>query len=158
MSRDDILKRLDAEFDSLLKSIDGLSDEQMTTVWFGEWGVRDILAHVAGWHWEMTGAFQRIAKGERPVPEGVDYNDADSWNARFSGDKREIDPDEVVEDLIASKGAFVAAARNCPKSASKKARPPSASSTPPASTTTVSTSRKSASGASARAYERRHRP
>src|SRR2546422_3823925 len=83
MSRDDLLKQVDVGFDDLLASVDGLSDEQMTLVWFGDWGVRDILAHIAGWHREMSGTFERIARGERPVPEGVDYSAADAFNARF---------------------------------------------------------------------------
>jgi hypothetical protein len=115
MARDEILKSLDEEFDTLLRSIEGLSDEEMTRLWFGEWGVRDVLAHVAGWHWEMTAAFDRMSRGERPVPEGVDYSNADSWNAKFAAASKDTDPDEVVEDLIASKGAFVAAARKVPE-------------------------------------------
>jgi len=115
MSRDDILKMLDTEFDALLKTIDGLTDEQMTTVWFGDWGVRGILAHVAGWHREMVGAFERIARGERPVPEGVDYSDADPINARFAAAQRDISPGDMVKELKASKEAFVSAARLVPE-------------------------------------------
>ena len=114
MGRDEILANLDGEFDSLMASVEGLSDEQMLRPWYGDWCVRDILAHVAGWHWEMSNAFQRIARGERPVPEGVDYGDSDAWNARFVEAQRDTHPDEVIEDLIASKAAFVAAARQVP--------------------------------------------
>ncbi len=115
MPREDILKTLDTEFDALLKTVDDLSDDQMTTVWFGEWGVRDILAHVAGWHREMVGAFERIARGERPVPEGVDYSDADAVNARFTEAQRTLSAAAMVEELKASKEAFVAAARTVPE-------------------------------------------
>ncbi len=115
MARDDIIETLNDEFDNLCKSVEGLDDAQMTRVWFGDWGVRDILAHIAGWHWEMVGAYDRIARGERPVPEGVDYNDADAWNARFARSVSNTDPDEVIEDLNASKEAFVAAARKVPE-------------------------------------------
>jgi uncharacterized protein (TIGR03083 family) len=115
MSRDDILKTLDTEFDALLKAVDGLGDEQMTTLWFGDWGVRDILAHVAGWHREMAGAFERIARGERPVPEGVDYSDSAPINARFAAAQRDIASADMVKELKASKDAFVAAARQVPE-------------------------------------------
>jgi hypothetical protein len=111
VDRDEVLHTLNHEFDNLIKSVEDLDEEQMTKVWFGDWGVREILAHVAGWHWEMTGALDRMAKGERPVPEGVNYDDADSLNARFAGGIQNTDPDEVIEDLHASKEAFVAAAR-----------------------------------------------
>lgn len=115
MGRDEVLRTLNDEFDNLCRSVEGLDEDQMTKVWFGDWGVREILAHIAGWHWEMTGAFERMARGERPVPEGVSYDDADSWNARFSGGIQSTDPDEVMEDLNASKEAFVAAARQLPE-------------------------------------------
>lgn len=114
MSRDDLLAELDRAFAELQRSIEGLTEEQMLNKWYDGWNVRDILAHVAGWHWEMTGAFQRIAKGERPTPEGEDYN-ADRWNARFAEEAKDTPPDEVIDDLRASKEAFVAAARLVPE-------------------------------------------
>ena len=115
MARDDILKTLNSEFDSLLRSVEGLTDDQMTRVWYGDWGVRDILAHVAGWHREMTGAFERIARGERPVPEGVDYSNADPINARFAEAQRSADANGIITELKASKDAFVAAAHQVPE-------------------------------------------
>jgi hypothetical protein len=115
MSRDDILKTLDTEFDALLKTVDGLGDEQMRQVWFGDWGVRDILAHVAGWHREMAEAFERIARGERPVPEGVDYSVADPINARFAEAQHNADATGIIAELKASKDAFAAAARLVPE-------------------------------------------
>ena len=115
MSREELLKTLDTEFASLLSSFEGLDDEDMTRVWFGEWGVKEILAHVAGWHREMTGAFERMARGERPVPEGVDYSDPNPWNARFAQAQRMTPVIEVVEELRASKETFVAAASQLPE-------------------------------------------
>ncbi len=115
MSRDDILKTLDAEFSSLLKAVDGLTDEQMTTIWYDDWGVRDILAHIAGWHREMTGAFERIARGERPVPEGVDYSDSAPINARFAQAQANANASGILNELKASKEAFAAAARQVPE-------------------------------------------
>ncbi len=78
------LEQLDAEYQNLRKAIDGLDDEQLARVWFDGWAVRDIVAHVLGWEREMTGALQRLARGERPTAEGVDYSDSDKWNARFA--------------------------------------------------------------------------
>jgi hypothetical protein len=115
MARDDILKTLNSEFDSLLRSVEGLTDDQMTRVWYGDWGVRDILAHIAGWHREMTAAFERVARGERPVPEGVDYSNADPINARFAEAQRGADANGIVAELTASKEAFAAAARTVPE-------------------------------------------
>src|SRR3972149_10795067 len=49
LSKDALLREMEAGFADLLSTVDGLSEEQMTRVWYGDWSVRDILAHVAGW-------------------------------------------------------------------------------------------------------------
>lgn len=111
MAREELLIELNEGFASLLDAVSGLTDDQMKQVWFGDWGTRDILAHIAGWHREMTGAFERIARGERPVPEGVDYSDADPINARFAEVAGATSPSAMIDELKASEEAFVAAAR-----------------------------------------------
>ena len=115
MSRDQLLAETDKGFAGLLAAIDGLSDEQMLQVWFGDWSVRDILAHVAGWHREMTALLERMARGERPVPEGVNFDDADGWNAGFVQSHADASPAAIVEEMKASKEDFVAAARSLPE-------------------------------------------
>lgn len=115
MARDELIAKVNNGFHDLLTAVEDLSDEQMTRRWFGEWGVREILGHVAGWHWEMEKALERIARGERPVPEGVSYDDGDSWNARFAETASGRSGREVLDDLRASKEAFVAAALKVPE-------------------------------------------
>jgi hypothetical protein len=115
MSRDQLIAQVNEEFDTLLASIDGLSDERMLEAWFGDWSVRDILAHVSGWHREMTALLERMARGERPAPEGVDYSDSDGWNARFAERHKDTGPAAMREELTASKEAFVTAARVLPE-------------------------------------------
>ena len=115
MGRDNLIREAEGEFQNLVSAIDGLSDEQMNRVWYGDWCVRDILAHVSGWHREMTGVFERIYRGERPVPEGVDYNEADAWNARFAEAHRGTSPAAMVKELHVSEEAFLAAARQIPE-------------------------------------------
>jgi hypothetical protein len=78
------LNRLDEEFDKLRKAVDGLDRGQMEQVWYDKWSTKDIIAHVMGWEREMTEALHRLARGERPTPEGVDYSNFDGWNERFS--------------------------------------------------------------------------
>ena len=71
-------------FDELLAAVQGLDEQAMTRTFFGDWSVKDILAHLAGWQHEMAGSMERMARGERPTPEGVDYGNADAWNASFA--------------------------------------------------------------------------
>ena len=115
MAREDILETLDTSFAELLAAIEGLSDEQMLRPWYDRWSVRDILGHIIGWHHEMDDALERISRGERPVPEGVNYDDSDAWNARFAATWQNTGPAAIVEELIASKQLFVSAAKRVPE-------------------------------------------
>jgi hypothetical protein len=56
----------------------------MSEVWLGTWSIKEIVAHMDGWHREMIPALERLARGERPIPDGVSYEDVDGWNARFA--------------------------------------------------------------------------
>ena len=84
-------------------------------MWYGDWSVRDILAHVAGWHREEIAMLERMARGERPVPESADYTDDDAWNARFVAKWRAASAGEVLAELKATKEAYVAAASWLPE-------------------------------------------
>ncbi len=110
-----MLADLQAEFQNLLKAVDGLTDEQMVQSWYGDWGVREILGHIIGWHHEMDGVLQRISRGEKPVAEGVNYDDADTYNARFAETWQAASPAAVLEELTASKELFVKAAQFVPE-------------------------------------------
>jgi len=115
MSKDALLREMEAGFADLLSTVDGLSEEQMTRVWYGDWSVRDILAHVAGWHREEIAMLERMARGERPVPESADYTDDDAWNARFVAKWRAASAGEVLAELKAIKEAYLAAAGRLPE-------------------------------------------
>ncbi|HXG41105.1 MAG TPA: ClbS/DfsB family four-helix bundle protein [Dehalococcoidia bacterium] len=115
MGRQELVHQLEQGFQELLQAIQGLSDEAATRVWYGSWSVRDIIAHIAGWHREMAAALERVARGERPAPEGVDYSDADAWNARFAQAYAQTPWPLVLQELRASKDALLAAARQVPE-------------------------------------------
>ena len=119
MSRKELLAELDRSFAELERAIEGLAHEQMLQRWYGEdggaWSVRDILAHITGWHHEMDDALERIARGERPTPEGVDYSDANTWNARFVETWASASPEAMTAELVKSKELFVEAAMQVPE-------------------------------------------
>jgi hypothetical protein len=115
MAREDLIRDLESAFGELEQSIEGLSSEQMLKPWFDGWTVRDILGHIIGWQFAMEDLLDRIARGERPVPEGIDYNDSDSWNARFADSWKAQSPQAAVTALLASKERFTAAALRVPE-------------------------------------------
>jgi len=106
------LKLVDDEYQGLRQAIDGLDEGAMARVWFGTWTAKDIVAHVAGWEREMTGALERLARGERPTPEGVDYSDADAWNEKFSLSMRHISAPTVIASWRQTHANYVKAARS----------------------------------------------
>ena len=114
MSREDLLQTLATEFASFLSTLEGLSEEAANRVWYGDWAVRDIPSHISGWHREMAQAFERMARGERSVPEGIDYGDPNPWNAGFAEAKVDTSFVDMVQELKASKEAFVEAAEQVP--------------------------------------------
>ncbi|WP_322795021.1 maleylpyruvate isomerase N-terminal domain-containing protein [Tepidiforma sp.] len=79
-----MLEALDAGYRRFRESIANLDDAAFQEVWLGSWDLSRLLAHMAGWYREMAGALERVARGERPAPEGVDYSDVEAWNARFA--------------------------------------------------------------------------
>ncbi len=115
MSRKELLAELERAFTELERSIDGISHEQLLVKWFGDWCVLDICSHIIGWHHEMDDALERISHGERPTPEGVEYSDADPWNARFVETWRQSSSEAVLEELRVSKDLFVEAAKQVPE-------------------------------------------
>lgn len=110
-----LLKELDGEFANLAASFRGLAEEGLTRVWLGTWGVRELLIHVGGWQREMTAAMERLARGERPTPEGVGYSDADAWNARFVQEAGGQTIAQVFVDLQATYDAYRRAAEALPE-------------------------------------------
>jgi hypothetical protein len=108
------LKTLDDEYRNLHKAIEGLDEDQLARVWFDQWSVKDIIAHVAGWEREMTAAMERMARGERPTPEGTDYSDSDAWNARFASSMHGIDARTIFAAWEQTHATYVRAANSLP--------------------------------------------
>jgi hypothetical protein len=114
MDKDATLRQVEDGFARLLAAVDGLDEAAMSERFYDDWCAKDILAHIAGWHHPMTDAMQRMARGERPTPEGVDYSDADAWNARFTAAMKPQSASTIVADLRQSYMNYLRAARAIP--------------------------------------------
>jgi hypothetical protein len=112
-NKQELLNEAARQYKAFHEAIQGLNEEHMTEVWLGTWSVRDIVAHMSGWHREMTPALERLARGERPLPPGVAYDDVEAWNARFAAAaNREIT--DLLLDLDRSHEDFMQAADHVP--------------------------------------------
>jgi len=113
-TKDDLLGRAARELRALHDALRGLNEADTTRVWLGAWSVRDIVAHISGWHREMTPVLERLARGERPIPEGVSYDDVDGWNARFVAARRGASVADALLELDRSHEDFMRAAAAVP--------------------------------------------
>lgn len=111
----DLLRQAEEEFTALKSAVAGLGEAELTRVWLGTWSVRDVLAHMTGWHREMIPALERMARGERPFGEGVSYQDVDTWNEKFAAAGRGRSAAAIWRELEASHRDFVAAAGKVPE-------------------------------------------
>lgn len=113
-TKEELLNEAAREYKALHEALQGLNETQLTEVWLGTWSVRDIVAHIAGWHQEMVPALERLARGERPVQAGVSYDDVDAWNARFTAVRRGTPVADVLLELDKTHEAFLTAAAAVP--------------------------------------------
>ena len=67
-----------AELMRRLERIDAAHGEWAGAI--GDWSVVNMLQHMSGWLDEMSDGIERMSRGQRPTPEGVDYDDADLFN------------------------------------------------------------------------------
>lgn len=114
MDKRSAISKVEEGFAAVMAAVSGLDERAMSERFYGDWGVKDILAHIAGWQEQMSEAMQRMAQGERPTPEGVDYSDADAWNARFAGAMAAQNAETVVATLRQSYANYLRAAKAIP--------------------------------------------
>ena len=112
--KDDLLNLAAREYRAFHDAIRGLNEDHLTEVWLGSWAVRDIVAHMIGWHREMAPALERLARGQRPVAEGASYDDVDAWNARFVASRRDTSVADLLLELDKSHESFRQAAAAVP--------------------------------------------
>ena len=80
--REKLLATVEARWDELLASVDGLSDEHMLEPGVvGDWSVKDILAHVTTWELEAQKHLPEIAAGKPQQRYKDVYGGLDAFNA-----------------------------------------------------------------------------
>jgi hypothetical protein len=114
-AKSELLEGAETEFQGLKRAIAGLSEADMREVWCGTWSVREILAHISGWHREMLPGVERLARGEKPFTAGVSYSDFDAWNAKFAAAKATWTTADIVKELDAAHADFLCAAGAVPE-------------------------------------------
>jgi hypothetical protein len=114
-TKQELLSQAAREYKAFHEAIGGLNEAQMTEVWLGTWSVKDIVAHMSGWHREMAPALGRLTRGEKPLLEGVSYEDVDAWNARFVAAAQGRSVADVLLAFDTTHEAFMRAADAVPE-------------------------------------------
>jgi hypothetical protein len=110
----ELLVRAAREYKAFHEALHGLNEDHMAEIWLGTWSIKEIVAHMSGWHREMTPALDRLARGERPVPSGVSHDDVDAWNARFALAAKGREITDLLLELDRSHEDFMLAADRVP--------------------------------------------
>ena len=113
-TRDSGLADLQTNHVALLGELRDLSDAQMNEVWLGSWSARDMLAHLAGWQEMMAVAYERMARGERPAPEGVNLGDVEGMNAQYVAQAKDKSVAAVRKDFETTLAHFESAVKAMP--------------------------------------------
>ena len=114
-TKEELLNEAAREYKGFHEALQGLNESQMSEVWLGTWSVKDIVAHIAGWHEEMGPALERLSRGERPIREGVSYDDVDAWNARFAATAKGREITDLLLELDRTHEDFMLAADHIPE-------------------------------------------
>jgi hypothetical protein len=107
-AKQDMIRSAEHEYAQLRAAVHGLDEARMSEAWLGTWGVRQIVAHIAGWHREMLPALERVARGQTPYSDGA-YDDFDRWNARFVDERKDVATRELLHEMDASHREFLEA-------------------------------------------------
>ncbi len=114
-SRDELIQRLDAVYEDYRSTIEDLNEPQFDKKWLdGQWGAREITAHITGWLGTLAGGLERMSRGERPAPEGQDWSVPDPYNATFAEHAKGKKHDQILDELEHGMEAFKKAAMMLP--------------------------------------------
>ena len=116
MNKHEQLQRVRQEYRRLLASFAGLDEAALCAPDIGEWGVREVLAHLAGWLALDAELMRRIASGRHPLPDGpAAYGSGETRNPDFAREAATKTAADIIIGLHAAFAAFVAAAESLPE-------------------------------------------
>src|SRR2546428_9875662 len=97
-TKDELLDQAARDYKAFHETLTGLNEAQMSEVWLGTGSVKDIVAHISGWHREMGPALERLARREKPVTAGGPDEDVDPWNAKVAAGKKRAPVAHVLRE------------------------------------------------------------
>jgi hypothetical protein len=103
MTRDRLLRSLDAAWEAFTSSYAGLSRKDLLQPGvIRDWSVRDIIVHVTTWEEEAVKHLPGILAGRRPPRYSVTYGGIDAFNALMTEKKKGLSLAEVFRQQAAA--------------------------------------------------------
>ncbi|MCS7251925.1 MAG: ClbS/DfsB family four-helix bundle protein [Thermoflexus sp.] len=100
MDKAALIRRIQEERERFLKAIEGLTPQEMSQEpVFGEWTVKDILAHLAVWQGRLITALFQLEQGRRPKDLTPSEMEINALNEHFFREQRDRPLERVLADF-----------------------------------------------------------
>jgi len=114
-TREELIRELDASYQDYLATVGGLDERQFEKKWLGgQWGTREISAHITGWMLRMGAALEQMARGEKPDLNGIEWTEFDELNTTFARDACGKKHEQILNEMGRAIEAFKNAALKLP--------------------------------------------
>ncbi len=102
MTKDELVDKIETEWNNLQAALDGLTEEQMHQPGVvGEWSVKDILAHITAWQTRLITTLFKAEKGFTPETTETGPT-VDQLNEQLYREMKDRAFDQVWDDLDSS--------------------------------------------------------
>src|SRR5215469_15135978 len=96
-SPDDMAAAYRAEMRRLLDAVDRIPADLLTEPIHGDWTIKELLVHLAGWDRAVAASAEDVMAGRRPRLLGMLMEDV---NEDLVEHRRSVPPDEVRKELM----------------------------------------------------------
>jgi hypothetical protein len=109
--KQEFMWNLDHAHQAFVRAVDDLDEQAFDRKWLdNRWGVREIAAHITGWHGQFSGGLERLHRGEAVRSESADWRDVDGLNETFAAHAKGKRKAEVLLELDCAVDSFKKAA------------------------------------------------
>ena len=105
--RQALRERFERAHAELFESVEGLSEAELGTVFYGTWSPKDILAHVAAWQEVGAQDLGRVGRGHVPVLSAFNLEEVDEWNTHHMRARATFPAEQVMDELRRQREAFL---------------------------------------------------
>jgi hypothetical protein len=119
----ELLSMHEGAFRVFTEAIRGLDERAFERKWLdGKWGIREIVAHITGWHGQFASGLERLARGEPLNRPGAEWAGLQDLNDTFAEHAKGKLRDEILFELERAVHHFREAAYKLPEEAFEDGR------------------------------------